>query len=71
MPVISMEIGKLTAEQKRTLIQRFTETASEVTQIPKQFFVMTIKELDDDNMGMGGDTVSEIKAKREQAQVRH
>ena len=36
MPVISMEGGKLTAEQKRILIQRFTETASEVTQIPKQ-----------------------------------
>ena len=68
MPVISMEGGKLTAEQKRILIQRFTESASEVTQIPKQFFMVTIKELEDDNLGAGGETVSAIKAKRGQAQ---
>lgn len=71
MPVISMEGGKLTAEQKRTLIQRFTEMASEVTHIPKQFFVVTLKEMDDDNLGMGGDTVTDIKAKRAQAQQGH
>ncbi len=68
MPVISMEGGKLTAEQKRELIRKFTETASEVTHIPKQFFVVTLKELEDDNLGMGGETVTDIKAKRAQAQ---
>lgn len=49
MPYISIERGKLTAEQKKRLIERLTATASEITYIPAQFFIVTIKELPDEN----------------------
>lgn len=54
MPYISIESGRLTAEQKKQLIERLTTTASEITNIPEQFFTITIKELPDENFGIGG-----------------
>lgn len=61
MPYISIESGKLTAEQKKQLIERLTATASEITDIPAQFFTVTIKELPDENFGIGGRSIDEIK----------
>lgn len=61
MPYISIESGKLTAEQKKELIERLTVTASEITHIPAQFFTATIKELPDENFGIGGKSINEIK----------
>ena len=60
MPYISIESGKLTAEQKKQLIERLTATASEITHIPEQFFTVTIKELPDDNFGIGGKSIDEL-----------
>lgn len=54
MPYISIESGALTSEQKKELIERLTTTASEITNIPAQFFMVTIKELPDENFGIGG-----------------
>lgn len=61
MPYISIESGRLTAEQKKELIERLTVTASEITNIPAQFFTITIKELPDENFGIGGRSINEIK----------
>ena len=61
MPYISIESGQLTAEQKKQLIERLTKTAAEITHIPKQFFTVTIKELPDENFGIGGRSIDEIK----------
>lgn len=61
MPYISVESGVLTSEQKKELIERLTATASEITNIPAQFFTVTIKELPDDNFGIGGKSIDEIK----------
>ncbi|WP_286331816.1 MULTISPECIES: 4-oxalocrotonate tautomerase DmpI [Muribaculaceae] len=61
MPYISVEIGALTSEQKKELIERLTATASEITHIPTQFFTVTIKELPDDNFGIGGKSIDKIK----------
>lgn len=70
MPYISIESGKLTAEQKRLLIEQLTTTASEIlckakrfaySNIPEQFFTVTIKELPDENFGIGGRSIDEIK----------
>lgn len=61
MPYISIESGKLTADQKKQLIERLTATASEITDIPAQFFTVTIKELPDENFGIGGRSIDEIK----------
>lgn len=61
MPYISIESGKLTAEQKKLLIERLTATASDITNIPAQFFTVTIKEIPDENFGIGGKSIDEIK----------
>ena len=61
MPYISIESGILTAEQKKQLIERITTTASEITNIPPQFFTITIKELPDENFGICGTYIDEIK----------
>ena len=61
MPYISMESGKLTAEQKKQLIERLTQTAAEITHIPEQFFSVTLKELPDENFGIGGKSIAAIK----------
>lgn len=56
-----MESGKLTAEQKKQLIERLTQTAAEITHIPEQFFSVTLKELPDENFGIGGKSIAAIK----------
>lgn len=61
MPYVSIESGKLTAEQKKQLIERLTAPASEITHIPEQFFTVTIKELPDENFGIGGRSIDDIK----------
>lgn len=70
MPYISIESGNLTAEQKKQLIERLTATASEIlcrakrfaySHIPEQFFTVTIKELPDENFGISGKSINEIK----------
>lgn len=62
MPYISIESGKLTDEQKEKLIESLTEISSEIMNVPKEFFTITIKELSDKNFGIGGKTIDKIKA---------
>ena len=62
VPYISMECGTLTAGQKSQLIKELTETASAITHIPAEFFSVTIKELPDQNFGIGGRSIDVIKS---------
>ncbi len=62
MPYISIESGHLTDEQKELLISKLTEVSSEIMNVPKNFFTVTIKELDDSNFGIGGESIGTIKA---------
>lgn len=61
MPYITIESGDLTKEQKSELILKMTQLASEITHIPEDFFFVTIKELSDDDIGIGGKTIKQIK----------
>lgn len=61
MPYITVEGGKLTKEQKEELIEKMTSVASEVMHVPSEFFCMTIKELEDENIGIGGKTIDKTK----------
>lgn len=63
MPYITIESGALTSEQKKLLIERLTATASEITHILSQFFMVSIKELPDENIGIGGESIDRIKRK--------
>lgn len=62
MPYITIESGALSDEQKEELIRRLTETASEIMNVPQEFFVTTIKEVPDKNFGIGGKTIDQVKA---------
>ena len=62
MPYITIESGVLSTEQKDALIKRLTEVSSEIMNVPQEFFSVTIKELPDENFGIGGKTIGEIKA---------
>ena len=61
MPLITIESGKLTKEQKSELINSITRTASEIMNIPDEFFFVSINELSDENIGIGGKTIDKIK----------
>lgn len=63
MPVIIFEGEKLTKEQKIALIHNLTKTASESTGIPDRFFSVVLHEQPAENLGFGGETVEELKAR--------
>ena len=61
MPYITVESGVLSEEQKEKLIAKLTEVSSEIMNIPQDFFMVTIKELSDKNIGIGGRSIDKIK----------
>ena len=64
MPVIIFEGGKMEPAQKKELISNFTSAAAEITGIDKQSFVVYIKENELDNVGVGGEVLAEVLARR-------
>ncbi len=61
MPYIAFESGHLTADIKQQLIKSLTETSAQITGIPKELFMVSITERPDENIGMGGKTLKQIK----------
>ncbi|MBB6400732.1 4-oxalocrotonate tautomerase [Methanococcus maripaludis] len=64
MPVITIEAGLVNKEQKEKLIKEFTKSASEIIGLPKEKFIVFIKENADENVGVGGISLLELKSKR-------
>ncbi len=62
MPSITVEGGALDPEQKRALIEGLTATASAIMHVPPEFFFVAITELPDENIGIGGEPIDEVKA---------
>lgn len=63
MPVITMELGKVSIEQKRELVTKVTELTAGVTGVPKEAFIILIKENDAESTGFGGELLSDKSAK--------
>lgn len=61
MPVIKIECGKLTKEQKKEIIESFSKKLTEITGTPEKFNTVLISEYEDENLGIAGKTVEEIK----------
>lgn len=61
MPHITVESGKLTDDQKRTLVEKLTAVSSEVMNIPPEFYSITIHEIDDASYGIGGKCIDVVK----------
>lgn len=66
MPYIKIESGKLSDEQKVTLIQKLTEVSAAIMHVPQEFFTVTITELPDKNFGIGGKTIDVVKSNYKQ-----
>ncbi len=62
MPLIVFEAGHMKPETKAELIRRLTDVSVEGTGIPKHLFFVTIHELPDSDIAVGGVTVAELKA---------
>jgi len=63
LPVINYQGTTLSAEKKKKLVEKLTATAVEITQTPAKFFTVIIQEFDDENLGVEGETVAELKAR--------
>ena len=59
MPHIIIDGPKLNKSQKAELVKAFTEIASKVTQIRAEAFTVTIRENEPENVGVGGQLLSE------------
>ncbi|MCB2354585.1 4-oxalocrotonate tautomerase DmpI [Clostridium estertheticum] len=59
MPVITLEAGKLNKDQKSKMVKEFTTIASKVMNVPEQAFTVLIKENELDNIGFGGQLLSD------------
>ncbi|EPR12708.1 4-oxalocrotonate tautomerase DmpI [Ruminiclostridium papyrosolvens] len=60
MPVITIEAGKMSKEQKATLVKELVSKASETLNIPEQAFVTLIRENEMDNIGNGTKLLSDL-----------
>lgn len=64
MPIISLQIGQLTTEQKKEFIEKITDAAAEVTNISKSSFTVLIHELGYENIGVGGKDLATLIGER-------
>ncbi len=58
MPVITIEGPELSLEKKEKLAKELTQIASEIMNIPKDVYVVLIKENPNENMAQGGILIS-------------
>jgi len=61
LPFIAFESAQLSPEIKERLIERLTDVSVELTGIPKELFLVSIREQPDDNLAVGGKSIKKIK----------
>ncbi|AXV37906.1 MAG: tautomerase family protein [Methanobacteriaceae archaeon] len=54
MPVITIDSPKLSKEQKKALVGAFTKSASEIMKLPESAMIVLIREMDSEDVGVGG-----------------
>ena len=59
MPVITIDLAPITRDKKAQLVQTLSRDASEITGIPRDKFIVLIRELERDNIGVGGELLSD------------
>ena len=59
MPVITLEAGHLSKEQKQLLAKELTEVAARITLIPGTGFYVFLKENSSENISVGGQLLSD------------
>ncbi len=67
MPVIKFEGPQLTQEQRKALVEGFTEVACKVIpQIPKEAYYVFVLDYPDEKIGVGGMMLPDYLAKLQQ-----
>lgn len=61
MPVITLELPKISKEQKQTLAKELTDVATKITGLPRDAFYIFLKENELENVGVGGILLSDKK----------
>ena len=64
MPVITFEGTKMELDKKKELIRELTDTAVRVTGIGAPAFTIYIHENEHDNIGVGGELLTELLARQ-------
>jgi 4-oxalocrotonate tautomerase len=59
MPVITIDLWKVSPEIKAELIEKLTKTASDITKLPKPAFFVYVREYPLDAIGVGGTPLSQ------------
>lgn len=65
MPIITIDGPHMSKDQKKDIIESFTREAARVTQIPTQAFIVIINENNPDNVGVGGEMLSDRMAREQ------
>lgn len=61
MPVITLELVKMSKDKKAELVEKVTKTVAEISGIPEQAFYVFIKENAPENVGVGGQLLLDVK----------
>lgn len=61
VPYIAFEAGQLDTKIRSDLVKRLTEVSVEITGIPTEYFFVSIRELPDDSIAVGGKTVTQMR----------
>ena len=61
MPVITIDLWKVSPETKAELIRNLTKTASEITKLPPPAFFVYVREYPLDAIGTGGVLLAQQK----------
>jgi len=69
MPHISIQGPALPLEKKRELVQKMTEVASEIYQIPREKFMIHIQDFPKENTGSGGILLIDKKSSQEMSET--
>lgn len=64
MPLIMVEGPKIDKDQKARLVKELTKKTSEIYGLPEQTITILIKENNSDNVGVGGNLLSDITSNR-------
>lgn len=60
MPVVTLELLKMSKDKKAELIEKVTKVVSEITELPAESFYVFIRENEKENVGIGGKLLSDL-----------
>jgi 4-oxalocrotonate tautomerase len=64
MPVITIAMDQISEEKKKQLVENLTREAAEITGYPAEFFFVYVQEYPEENIGVAGKTLKEMRSKK-------